>query len=97
VIRVFRANPTPGTEDELARLIEDVSIPFVDKQPGLVARFTGRGLGAAGDEIVMVSIWDDLNSLRNMTGEDWQSAVIPDARLSELIDSSSVSHYRTLG
>ena len=39
-----------------------VSIPFVDAQPGLLARYTGRGIGAGGDELVMVSIWEDFNA-----------------------------------
>src|SRR5439155_20034458 len=32
---LFRSNP--GAAEELARLAEEVSIPFVDAQPGLVA------------------------------------------------------------
>ena len=95
LIRVFCAKPKPGRDEELARLIENVSIPFVDRQPGLVGRFTGRGIGAAGDEIVMISIWDDLESMKRMTGEDWESEVIPDERLAERIDSCSVAHYQT--
>ncbi len=31
-------------------LAEEVSIPFVDRQPGLVARYAGRRLGWSGEE-----------------------------------------------
>ena len=45
LIRVFRAKPRPGMADELAQLIEEVSIPFVDGQPGLIARHTDAASG----------------------------------------------------
>jgi hypothetical protein len=56
IIRIFRARPQPGRADELARLAEEISIPFVDGQSGLVARYAGRGAGATGEELVMVSV-----------------------------------------
>lgn len=97
VIRVFWARPKPGAADELTELIEQISIPFVDRQPGLLARHTGRGFGAVGDEIVMISVWESLDALKNMSGEDWESAVIPDARLAECIEASSLDHYESIG
>jgi heme-degrading monooxygenase HmoA len=97
VIRVFRARAQPGTTDELARLAQEASIPFVDAQPGLVARYTGRGIGATSDELTMITIWEDLDAMKNMTGDDWESAVIPDDRLEPLIAESLLHHYETIG
>jgi quinol monooxygenase YgiN len=96
LIRVFRARPKPGMADELAQLIEDISIPFVDAQPGLLARHTGCGFGATGDEIVMISVWESLDALKNMTGENWESGVIPDESEAERIEECSVHHYESL-
>ncbi len=97
IIRVFRARPKPGTVDELARLAEEVSIPFVDGQPGLVARYTGRGVGATGEELVMITVWEDLDALKNMTGDAWENAVLPDERLEPLIAESFLHHYESIG
>jgi len=97
VIRVFRAKPRPGMADELAKLIEEVSIPFVDGQPGLLARHTGRGFGATGDEIVMISVWKNLDAMKNMTGENWEREVIPDEREAERIEECFVHHYESIG
>jgi len=83
--------------DELAQLIEEVSIPFVDRQPGLVARYTGRGMDSSGEDLVMISVWESLEAMKNMTGDDWQSAVIPDEREAERIAESSVHHFRSVG
>jgi len=82
--------------DELAQLIEEVSIPFVDRQPGLLARHTGRGFGATGDELLMISVWENLDALKNMTGEDWESEVIPDERERERIEECFVHQYEAI-
>ena len=97
VIRVFRAEPKQGKADELAELIRTVSVPFVDRQPGLVARFTGRGIGRSADEVVMISVWESIDALKNMTGESWEEEVIPDPREAERIENCSVDHYESMG
>ena len=96
IIRVFRCTPRPGAVDGLENLAKEVSVPFVDSQPGLVARYTGRGIGGTGDELLMISVWENLDALKNMTGEDWESEVIPDERISELIEESSVRNYEAI-
>ena len=97
IIRVFRAIPKTGMADELAALLKEISIPFVDGQPGLLARHTGKGVGATGDEILMISVWENLDVMKSMTGENWESEVIPDAQLAERIEKCFVHHYETLG
>jgi heme-degrading monooxygenase HmoA len=97
IIRVFRAIPKTGKADELAALVKEISIPFVDGQPGLLARHTGKGVGATGDEIVMISVWENLDAMKSMTGENWESEVIPDEREAERIEECFVHHYETLG
>lgn len=97
LIRVFRAEPKPGREGELADLVETVSIPFVQRQDGMVACYAGRGIGRSAGEVVMVSIWENVDALKNMTGEDWETEVIPDTREAERIERCSVDHYETVG
>ena len=82
-------------EDELAHLVETVSIPFVDSHPGLVARFAGRGVGESRNDLVMITIWKDLEAMKAMTGEHWEKEVIPDPREAETIQSTTVDHYET--
>ena len=96
LIRVFRARPKPGAFAECARLAEEIAIPFVDRQAGLVARYAGMGVGEAGEELIMISVWEDLDALKNMTGDDWESAVIPDERLDDLIAETFLHQYESL-
>lgn len=97
IIRIFRARPKPGMADELAQLVEEVSIPFVDRQPGLLARYAGRGIGSTGEDLFMISVWESLEAMKNMTGDDWQNPVIPDQREAERITESSVQHFQSVG
>lgn len=98
IIRVFRARTKPGAFDECVRIAEEVSIPFVDRQPGLLARHTGKGIGAAGEEeLIMITVWESLDAMKNMTGDDWESAVLPDERLEELIEETFLDHYESIG
>jgi heme-degrading monooxygenase HmoA len=97
VIRVFRARTKPGAFEECARIAEEVSIPFVDRQPGLVARHTGKGIGAAGEELIMITVWESLEAMKNMTGDGWESPVLPDERLAELIEETFLHHYESIG
>jgi prepilin-type processing-associated H-X9-DG protein len=96
IIRLFRAKPKAGKSDELATLVKDVSIAFVDGHAGLIARHPGRSMATGGEEIVMISVWKDLDAMKAMTGENWQDAVIPDERFADLIESCSVEHYESI-
>jgi quinol monooxygenase YgiN len=97
IIRIFRARAKPGASEELRRLAEEISIPFVDREPGLVARYAGRGIGATGEELVMITVWEDLEAVKNMTGEEWDEPVIPDDRVGELINEMFLHQYETIG
>jgi hypothetical protein len=50
-------------------------------------------VGATGDEFVMISVWESLDALKHMTGDNWESEVLPDGRLADCIEESSVQHY----
>src|SRR6202165_799625 len=67
IIRIFRARPKPGMADELAHLIEEVSIPFVDRQPGLLARYHGRGIGSTRGEVFLLFVWGGLVAVKKQT------------------------------
>jgi hypothetical protein len=98
IIRVFRARPKSGhTADELARFAEEVTIPFVESKGGLVARYTGRGLGETDEELAMITVWEDLDALKKMAGDDWERPVMPDPRAEALIAEVFLHHYEAIG
>jgi hypothetical protein len=49
------------------------------------------------DELVMASVWESLEAMKYMTGDTWESAVIPDERLAEIIAETDVRHVESIG
>ena len=96
IIRIFRARAKSGAADELTRVAKEIAIPFVDQHSGLVARYAGRSIGTAGDELVMITVWEDLEAMKGMTGEKWEEPVLPYDGADELIDEMFLDHYETI-
>lgn len=98
IIRIFRARLKPGASaDQLARFAREVTLPSLDRDPGLVARYAGTGLGETGEEFAVISVWQDLDSVKKTTGDDWERPLWPDPRAKELIAEVFMHHYESTG
>ncbi len=96
IVRVFRAQVRPGMGDAFERLVREISIPLIDTQEGLVARYSGRPVGVNADEFVMVTVWESIDALRAFDGDDWVTAVIPGEERSVVV-RTEVHHYEVFG
>jgi heme-degrading monooxygenase HmoA len=92
IVRVFRARVRPGMDNEFERMVRELSIPLVDRQRGLIARYSGRPVGGNATEFTMVSIWEDLDALKAFAGEDWEQSVVPEEERAVLAETF-VHHY----
>ncbi len=95
IVRVFRARVRPGKSVEFESLVQQLSIPLVRKQKGLVAFYSGRPTGASKDEFVMVTVWRDLASLKAFAGDNWEAAVIPEDER-PVLRQTFVHHYEVI-
>jgi heme oxygenase (mycobilin-producing) len=95
ILRVFRATIQPGHQTEFERKFREISLPLVEKQPGLVSCVIGRPATSSPNEFVMISTWRDEEALRAFTGEDYTRAVIP-KEMEEHMVESSVHHYELM-
>jgi quinol monooxygenase YgiN len=96
IVRVFRARVRAGAAADFEAKVRQESIPLVEAAGGVVSWWAGRPLGAAG-EFVMVSIWQDLESLKAFAGPDWQrEGVIPPDEL-PLLEETILHHYELIG
>ena len=93
IIRVFRARPRPGREVAYERMIREDSVDLVQRQPGLVALHVGKALDGSG-ELVMVSVWTDLESVQAFAGTDWQTPVALPGE-DELVEQTTVTNYES--
>lgn len=93
IIRVFRSTPRPGCEAEYERMIREESTTLVQSQKGLVALYSGARM-EPGNELVMVSIWEDEESVAAFVGPQWHSPVVLPGE-TELVLQSEVANYQT--
>jgi heme-degrading monooxygenase HmoA len=96
IIRVFRARVQSGMANAFERMVQELSIPLVEAQKGLLARYSGKPVGSNADEFVMVSVWEDLASLQAFVGENWEEAIIPEEERPVLLETT-VHHYESFG
>ena len=95
IVRVFKARVLPGKLDHWQQQVEGHSIPWLTAQAGMLACYPGKPLGD-GRDFLMVSIWQDLESLRSAVGEDWTRVVLLEDEAS-LVEAVSVEHYESFG
>ena len=96
IVRVFRAKTHPGKQTAFKQKVEELSIPLVSAQSGMVAYFAGKPVDTDSDEFVMVTIWNSLADLKSFAGDDWQKAVIPEEEV-PLLKETTVHHYDVFG
>ena len=91
IIRVFHGYALPGRSAAFASLCEEISLPMLRREPGLLAAHAGAPTGCP-DEYLVVSIWKDLDGLRSFTGPQWRDVVILPGEAMLLV-RATVEHY----
>jgi heme-degrading monooxygenase HmoA len=92
IFRVFRATIKPGKSDEFSDMLERLSIPMVKSAKGMLGYYVGKPLDPTTPEFTVTTLWQDLDSLKAVAGENWNRAIIPPEEV-PLIAESFVHHY----
>lgn len=92
IIRVFRTRLHPGKRKAFERLCRTVSIPIMRAQAGCLAVSLGESTAREPDELVVVSVWRDLEDLKAFAGERWREATILPGE-ADLLVVARVEHY----
>ena len=92
IVRVFRARVQPGKAAEFRKFFASEALAFVQAQKGLVRAEIGWPLSPDDDEFLMITVWHDLEALRDFAGENWmQARILPEER--PLLRETFVHHY----
>ena len=95
IIRFFRALVDDGQQDSFRKFFIKTALPLIRSQEGLVSVSVGLPHDTSPHEFSMVTIWRNLETLKQFAGEDWKSAVIhPDE--AHLLKETFVHHYHAL-
>ena len=92
LIRIFRVKINPEHRAEFEPKFETVSVSAVQIQKGFVSVNIGKPSKWAPDEYVMISKWEDKESLRQFIGEAWNEAHIPEG-MEKYVSKCWVHHY----
>jgi len=102
VLRVFEVRANPGHAEEVLKAFSSTSADVVRGKPGNHGYFFGRlvqgpneGDGSDpgdGNGLVFVSVWENLDAIKERFGDEWQVSHIPDG-YEYLLESYSVRHF----
>ncbi len=96
IIRIFRAKVRPGKQAQFERMVEQLSIPLVQAQKGMLAFYPGQLITQHEHEFVLVTIWKDTESLKAFTGRNWLHTILPEEDL-PVLEEIEVSGYEVFG
>ena len=98
IVRVTRARVRPGKEQHVVDTLREAASQAGPAPEGLRALVIGRRAstnGTRSEQIVGISVWDDLASLTTAMGPNWaQPGTLPG--LEEYVEASEVEHFETL-
>ena len=93
ILRIFEVRAKPGNAGLLKRKLSYTSVAVVKGKPGNLGYFFGENLSSDGNDLMFISIWEDLESIKSRFGEDWQESFLP-AGYAEIIESCSLRHVK---
>ena len=91
IMRVFEVRARSGKAKTLKQKLSDTSVSVVKGKPGNLGYFFGENLSSDENELVFISIWEDLESIKSHFGEDWQQSYLPEG-YEDIIESCSIKH-----
>ena len=90
-LQAFEVGAKPGNAEELKPKLSDTSVYVVNGKPGNPGYFFGENLSSDENDLVFISVWKDLESIKSLFGEEWEESFLPEG-YDEMIESCSIKH-----
>lgn len=91
ILRVFEVRAKPGMTEVLKQKLSDTSVAIVEGEPGNLGYFFGENITSTGSDLVFISVWKDLESIKSLFGDAWEASYLPEG-YEEIIESCSIKH-----
>ena len=72
IIRIWKAKVVPNSIGKMDKLLGEFAVKVLKKQKGCLHVFTGKNLTIDPPEVVSITIWADIKSVRAFYGEKWK-------------------------
>ena len=96
ILRVFEVRAKAGQVEVLKEKLASTSIDVVQGEPGNLGYFFGELVAGDGDDLVFISVWQDLEAVKSRFGAAWQDSFLPEG-YEALIESCSIRHIECSG
>lgn len=93
ILRVFDVRAKSGKAELLKHKLADTSVDVVKDKPGNLGYFFGENLSSDEHDLVFISVWKDLESIKAHFGEDWEQSFLPPG-YEEIIEHCSIKHIQ---
>lgn len=91
ILRIFEVRAKPGNAELLKQKLSDTSVSVVKDKPGNLGYFFGENIGSDENDLVFISVWEDLESVKSLFGREWEQSFLPEG-YGEIIESCSIKH-----
>ena len=97
ILRVFEVKAKPGQAGLLEQKLSSTSVSVVNGKPGNLGYFYGTNLSSDDDgDLVFVSVWENLESVKSHFGETWEESFLPEG-YDDIIERCSIRHLEIDG
>jgi len=96
IFRVFEVRAKAGKAHELKRKLSNTSVTVVNEKPGNLGYFFGKNLYSDEHDLVFISVWKDMETIKMHFGEGWDQSYLP-VGYKEIIESCSIRHIEIEG
>ena len=94
VARVWRGYTTPENADAYEALLKPELLPGLGAKRGFRGSYLLRRTRGSEVEFITIILWDSLDDIRAIAGDNYEAAVIPDARKRVLARwDETAAHY----
>ena len=91
--RVYGVKVKPELKSEFEIEFQQIASRFMKNRPGLHSVYIGKPVTESSCEYLLISEWEDLESVKEFAGEHWEQPVIPD-HMKKFSDSCWLKHYQ---
>jgi len=92
ITRIFRVQIKPALQSEFEPLFQTISMQSVEQAKGFISAVIGKPSHWNPNEYVMISTWEDEQSLIGYVGDGWNEAHIPEG-MERFVSKCEVHHY----
>ena len=95
IARIWHGSTKPADADVYEAMLKPELLPGIGKVKGYRASYLLRRDQGAEVEFVTIMLWDSLDAIRALAGEDYEASVIPEERRKYLSrHDAKAAHYQ---